>query len=113
VVWSRGTRGEGVVDSPLYSLGGAIACLGAALFSVPAWSFTEADHTLADAVRGADRIVEGRYPTGGNYLIPLSTPDGDYWVCAGINPDQTESEAESSFIDNTVISEAKWTIDCP
>ena len=52
-------------------------------------------------------------PTGGSYVIPSNTPDGTYWVCAGINPDQTESEAESSFIDNTVISEAKWTIDCP
>lgn len=52
-------------------------------------------------------------PAGDAYFIPSSTPDGDYYVCAGINPDQTLSEAESSYDDNIIISEATWTIDCP
>lgn len=52
-------------------------------------------------------------PSGDEYLIPSTTSDDDYYVCAGINPDHTLSEAESSYADNIIRSEGQWTIDCP
>ena len=94
----------------------------AASYTVPIEWTLSADTTCFDA----DAIVIGSRtpvmssnvpyevePAGGAYVIPSSTPDGAYWVCAGINPDQAISEAQNAFDDNTVRSEGTWTIDCP
>lgn len=66
--------------------------------------------------RGPGLITNTPYPVGPDgdaYFIPATTPNGPYYVCAGINPDATYAEAESSYDDNTIISEGQWNVDCP
>ena len=55
----------------------------------------------------------GGIPVPSFAAITMRAMLAPHYVCAGINPDQTESEAEGWFWDNTIRSEGKWSIDCP